>query len=519
MKNMLSKILSALTLLATFSCAGPAAFASQNATTLPTASPYPGLTMINNINSAFDTLQTNFSGASAPSSPKTYQYWVDSSNGLLKFYDGTNWLTFGKYGSSQISLVSNGVPLTIPSSTGSSNAYVVTYAPAPTALVVGQHYPFIANFGNTTTATEAVNGLTAHALTKRGATALASGDITNGIVVDDVWDGTEFAIVSQLSNAASGTVTTIATTGGLCGGTITSSGTLSICSASANTVVGNFTGSPGSPTVNNAMPSCTDTGGNHLNYTSGIGLSCGTSGSAGISYSVFTSNGTWNKPANVTSNSQTLIQCWGGGGGGGGNCGGVGAGGGGGAFVERLIQTSSLSSTVSVTIGAGGTGGNGSDGGVGGNSTFGSFLTAYGGGGGSCSSFGGGGGGALSVGTTAGSGTGGSPAGGITSGTRQVDSSNGGGGGGSSSGTAGGNSFMGGAGGGGGGSFNGPGGNSLWGGGGGAGTSGAGGASSYGGAGGAGATAGTTPGGGGGGNSSSVAAGGAPGTCIATVWP
>jgi hypothetical protein len=36
------------------------AFASQNATTLPTASPYPGATMLLNINSAFDTLQTNF---------------------------------------------------------------------------------------------------------------------------------------------------------------------------------------------------------------------------------------------------------------------------------------------------------------------------------------------------------------------------------------------------------------------------------------------------------------------------
>lgn len=46
--------------------------------------------------------------------------------------------------------------------------------------------------------------------------------------------------------------------------------------APANTVFGNFTGSTGLATPN-AVVSCPDTGGNHLNYVSGTGITCGTS--------------------------------------------------------------------------------------------------------------------------------------------------------------------------------------------------------------------------------------------------
>jgi hypothetical protein len=45
----------------------------------------------------------------------------------------------------------------------------------------------------------------------------------------------------------------------------------------ANTMLGNWTGSTADVAAN-AMPSCADTGGNHLNYVSGTGLTCGTSG-------------------------------------------------------------------------------------------------------------------------------------------------------------------------------------------------------------------------------------------------
>ncbi len=69
------------------------------------------------------------------------------------------------------------------SSTGSANAYVLTYATAPSALVNGEQYAFKASFGNTATATANINGLGATTINKQtsaGLVALASGDIATG---------------------------------------------------------------------------------------------------------------------------------------------------------------------------------------------------------------------------------------------------------------------------------------------------------------------------------------------------
>ena len=43
--------------------------ASQNDTPLFITTPYSGLTMLNELNAALDTLQTNFSGVTAPANP------------------------------------------------------------------------------------------------------------------------------------------------------------------------------------------------------------------------------------------------------------------------------------------------------------------------------------------------------------------------------------------------------------------------------------------------------------------
>ena len=224
-------------------------FASQNAIELPTVSPYPGLTMLNNVNSAFDTLQTNFSGDTAPSSPLVYQLWVDTANDLLKTWDGTNWLPIAKFANNQWVSISNGVIGTIPASTGSSNAYIVTYNPAPTSLVVGQHYPFIANFTNTGVATVNVNSLGAHYLTKRGTTAIGANDISSGSVVDTVWDGTYFQMTSLLGSLGAGTVTTVDTANGITGGPITVSGTVGLAPISNATALANTSGSTSTPTA------------------------------------------------------------------------------------------------------------------------------------------------------------------------------------------------------------------------------------------------------------------------------
>lgn len=108
----------------------------------------------------------------------------------------------------------------------------------------------------------------------------------------------------------------------------------------------------------------------------------------------FTASGTWTKPSGATF---VMVEAWGGGGGGGSGRRGAAAsarhggdGGGGGAYVQRLFRASDLGATETVTIAAGGAGGaaqtvnstNGINGTAGGNTTFGSWLTAYGGAGG-----------------------------------------------------------------------------------------------------------------------------------------
>jgi hypothetical protein len=123
---------------------------------------------------------------------------------------------------------------------------------------------------------------------------------------------------------------------------------------------------------------------------------------------VFAASGTWTKDARANS---VFVQDYGAGASGGsgpsiasGTASGGGGGGGGGSYAEMTMDAATLGATETVTIGAGGasvagvTGGAaGNNGNAGGNSTFGSWLTGYGGGrggGGGSAAIGGGGGGA-----------------------------------------------------------------------------------------------------------------------------
>jgi len=217
------------------------------------------------------------------------------------------------------------------------------------------------------------------------------------------------------------------------------------------------------------------TSGNVLtsNGTTWASVAPAASGGKAADQQVFTSSGTWTKPSGFGAKAIALIQNWGGGGGGSrGAITGSLSGGGGGQYSELYILLSSLGATETVTIGAGGAGRTGSsgDGSAGGNTTFGSWLTGYGGGGGSQSGYGASGGSPSGAGVTgdtsnlaggilardtgtyiipplpAWQGGFGKGATGYPANTR-ADALMGGGGGGSANSTAGGTSFGGGAGG------------------------------------------------------------------------
>ena len=92
---------------------------------------------------------------------------------------------------------------------GSTDAYVVTLSPVPTAYVTGQHYRFKANTANTGACTVNFNSLGAKTIKKAQGgitTDLADNDIRAGQWVDLVYDGTNMQMQSTLGNAPAGGV-------------------------------------------------------------------------------------------------------------------------------------------------------------------------------------------------------------------------------------------------------------------------------------------------------------------------
>lgn len=242
MKKLLTILMAALLCM-------PQARASQNDIEIPTTGSLPGLTLVNLINDANNTLATNFSGTTAPSVPLTWQLWLDTTNNLLKIYNGSTWLPIGRVSGSQFVPVSNGVlPLTV-TTTGSSNAYVATYSPAPSAYVTGQLYPVITNFANTGAATINVNGLGAKTIKKQGTTDLDSGDLPSGVLVYLVYDGTNMQIVGNIPRAfisgSGATLTSPTITGGTIDNTIIGGSSQAAASVTTFTATGVATLSAG----------------------------------------------------------------------------------------------------------------------------------------------------------------------------------------------------------------------------------------------------------------------------------
>ena len=89
-------------------------------------------------------------------------------------------------------------------SSGAANTYTFSVTPAITVYATGQHIRFKAHQTNSGASTININSVGSVALTKIGAAALTGGEITNGGVVDVVYDGTQFQVVGYPSSVDTG---------------------------------------------------------------------------------------------------------------------------------------------------------------------------------------------------------------------------------------------------------------------------------------------------------------------------
>lgn len=88
---------------------------------------------------------------------------------------------------------------------GAANAYAVaTVAPLGPGLKTGSKIQFIAVHSNTAASTLAVNGGSAIALVNPPATALTSGNIVAGDVIEAVYDGTNFQCITCATSSGGG---------------------------------------------------------------------------------------------------------------------------------------------------------------------------------------------------------------------------------------------------------------------------------------------------------------------------
>lgn len=84
------------------------------------------------------------------------------------------------------------------SSVSGTDTITASATPSPSAYAAGQSFRFVTAGSNTDAATINISGLGAKSLTKNGATALAAGELPSGAVVEIVYDGTQFQVISLL---------------------------------------------------------------------------------------------------------------------------------------------------------------------------------------------------------------------------------------------------------------------------------------------------------------------------------
>ena len=146
------------------------------------------------LNNALLAIVSQNSGATAPSTTYAYQWWADTTTGLLKQRNAANsaWITIGTLADAYLGLASlaasslftgagntfQGRLNTASSVGGTVDAITATHSPAFTAWVDKMRGTFRAGGANaTTTPTFAPDGLAAKTFVKENLAALAASDI------------------------------------------------------------------------------------------------------------------------------------------------------------------------------------------------------------------------------------------------------------------------------------------------------------------------------------------------------
>jgi hypothetical protein len=282
---------------------------------------------------------------------------------------------------------------------GAANAYVITVSPAFSAYVAGQVFQFRATNANTTSSTLNVNGNGAISIKKNVTDNLTANDIKANEVVEVVYDGTNFQLISrpnqlkvptvQVFNAIATTsfgdlTTELDITGGGSSWTYTWNGVGTDPGITALTIP---TGSwlrirmAGIGNENNGVFSVTASGNNFFTVTNADGNA--DSGTIGLAGSLEKMNSqTYTKPAGLT---YAVVEVVGAGAGGEGANDEGGAGGGAGGYARKTLAASAIGTTETIYVGNGGQFGDVSGtnnietGGYGFGTYFGSILSATGG--------------------------------------------------------------------------------------------------------------------------------------------
>lgn len=143
----------------------------------------------------------NINGLGAKTIKKDYN--VDLSDGDIVqnkivhvVYDGTNFQLL----STPQGLMNQTLSAIYAADGGGSDSYAITLSPALSAYATGLMINFKANTLNTGAASLNVNGLGAKTIVKDGSLTLETGDIKASQIVQVIYDGTNFQLLSPISN-------------------------------------------------------------------------------------------------------------------------------------------------------------------------------------------------------------------------------------------------------------------------------------------------------------------------------